>query len=72
MADVEYVECAEGDHGLAGHVNCSLSIAPLHPRIAPANPKGSAAKRSRPLADCNVAYALTAETCVHVGCTRFA
>ena len=29
MADVEDVEGAEGDHGLAGHVNCSPWIAPL-------------------------------------------
>jgi hypothetical protein len=29
MADVEYVKCSEGDHGLAGHVNCSYWIASL-------------------------------------------
>src|SRR6185295_19092482 len=29
VADVEYVKCAEGDHGLARHVHCSLLIVSL-------------------------------------------
>jgi hypothetical protein len=69
MADVEYVEGAEGDHGPAGHVDCSLWIASLE--LFPPTLK-ALLRILRPLPALRLAQFAGAETYVHVASWRSA